>query len=169
MAILDIILLVCFVPAIVAGLSKGFVKQLVDLASILIGAWAAFHFSKMVSEWLQTQLTMDPKLLYVLSFAIIVVVTVLILNLVGQLICKVVNIASLGWLNRLAGLLFGILKVALILGLVIMVFEGLNEKWELVSPDKLENAVVYGWLKNFASTIFPYLKNLVSGGTAVDV
>ena len=163
MAILDIILLVCFVPAIVVGISKGFIKQLVDLVAIIAGAWAAFHFSQMACDWLQTKCTADPKLLYIICFAVIVVLTVLILNLIGQAICKVVNIASLGWFNRVLGLIFGIFKVALILGLLITIFEGLNEKWELVQPDKFDNAVVYGWIKDFADKVFPFLKNIITG------
>jgi len=170
MAVLDIILLVCFAPAIVAGISKGFVKQLVDIASILVGTWMAFRFARMVSEWLGAQISgIDPKLLYVISFAIILVAAVLILNLVGQMICRVIKIASLGWMNRLAGLVFGILKVALLLGLGIMIFEGLNAKWELVHPDTLKDAVVYNALKDFSGQVFPYLKNLVTGGPAANV
>ena len=42
MAILDIILLLCFVPAIVGGISKGLVKEVVDLAAVLLAAWAGF-------------------------------------------------------------------------------------------------------------------------------
>jgi len=170
MAILDIILLVCFVPAIVSGISKGFVKQLVNLASIIVGAWAAFRFSSMVSAFIQERIhSLDPKILYIISFVIILVAVVLLLNLIGELICKVVNIASLNTLNRLAGVILGVAKTALLLGLIIMVFEGLNSKWELVDPSKLESAVIYQWLSDFVQKIFPYLKNMVIGGTAVNV
>ena len=163
MAILDIILLVCFVPAIVVGLSKGFIKQLVDMIAIIVGAWAAFKFSQIACDWLQTKWDIDPKLLYIICFVIIVVAAVLLLNLIGQAICKVIKIASLGWFNRLLGLVFGIFKTALILGLLIMIFEGINDKWELVSPEKLENAVVYDWIRTFADKVFPYLKNIITG------
>lgn len=165
MAILDIILLVCFVPAIVVGLSKGFIKQLVDMVSIIVGAWAAFKFSQLACDWLQTKWDIDPKLLYIICFVVIVVAAVLVLNLIGNAICKVIKVASLGWFNRLLGLIFGIFKTALILGLLIILFDDINEKWQLVAPDKLEDAVVYDWIKNFADTVFPYLKNIITGST----
>ena len=166
MAILDIILLVCFIPAIVSGISKGLVKQIVDITSIVVGAWAAFRFSQIVSGWLSgfEFMTMDPKLLYVISFAIIVVVAVLLLNLLGRLICKVISIASLGWVNKLLGCVLGIAKTALILGLAIMVFEGLNNKFGMVSRGKLDDAVVYNTLKDMIQVVFPKIKALICQG-----
>jgi len=164
MAVLDIILLLCFVPAIVGGITKGFVKQLVDLASILLGAWAAFRFSTPACDWLKGQLTMDPKLLYVICFVIIIVASVLLLNLIGQAMCKVIKIASLGWLNRLAGLALGILKTAILLGLIIMAFEYFNGQWDFVDEEKLENAVVYDSLRSFIQAVFPHLKQLITSG-----
>lgn len=169
MAILDIILLVCFVPAIVSGISNGFVKQLVNLSAIIAGTWAAFRFSSLTRDFLQQHfLNTDPKILYIISFAVILVVAVLLLNLIGELICKVIDIASLSALNRLAGAIFGAAKTALLLGLMIMVFEGLNSKWELVDPSKLEDAVIYHGLFDFAQTVFPFLKQMVTGGAVLN-
>lgn len=168
MAILDIILLFCFVPAIVTGISKGLVKQVVDILSLVLGATAAIRFTPVVSGWLTSYVAIDGKLLYVLSFAIILVAVCTILSLIGGLMNHVVKITALGWANRVLGVLFGIFKTALLIGLVILVFEGLNDKWNLVPSDKFDGAVVYEWLKNFSIAVFPKLKTLVTGGTMAD-
>jgi len=165
MAILDIILLLCFVPAIVSGISKGFVKQVVDLVAILIAAWAAFHFSKPLAAWLGTHITLDPTVLNVISFVLIAIVAALLLNLIASLITKAMQALSLGFLNRLLGLVFAVLKVGLILGLLIMLFETLNSPLHLVKPEVTENAVVYTTLRDIANQIFPILKTFVTGGT----
>lgn len=164
MAILDIILLLCFVPAIVSGISKGFVKQVIDLVAILVAAWGAFHFSTTLGEWLGQYLTLDTTVLNVISFALIAIVTALVLHLVGALITKALKAVSLGFLNRLLGLVFAVLKVGLVLGLLILLFETLNSSLGLVKPEKLENAVVYGALRDASNAIFPILKTLVTGG-----
>ena len=52
MGILDIVLLICFVPAIVSGVTKGFIRQVVEIVAILAGAWVAFRCSSMLSVWL---------------------------------------------------------------------------------------------------------------------
>ena len=164
MAILDIILLLCFIPAIVSGISKGFVKQVIDLVAILVAAWAAFHFSQPLSALLGQYLTLDPSILKVISFVLIALAAALVLNLIASLITKALKALSLGFLNRLLGLVFAILKVGLILGLLIMLFETLNSSMHLVKPEVTENAVVYSTLRDIANQIFPILKTFVTGG-----
>ena len=166
MAILDIILLLCFIPAIVTGISTGFIKQVVDLVAILAAAWAAFHFSTMMADWLSQYLTLDASILKVVSFVLVAIVVAVLLHLVGALLTKTLKALSLGFLNRLLGLVFGILKVALILGLVILLFETLNSSLHIVKPEATADAVVYNALKNAANAIFPILKSFVTGGGA---
>lgn len=164
MAILDIILLLCFIPAIVSGISKGFVKQVVDLVAILVAAWAAFHFSANLAELLGNYVTWDPSVLKVVAFVLIAVAAALVLNLISSLITKALKALSLGFVNRLLGLVFAVLKVGLVLGLLIVLFETLNDTLHLVKPETTENAVVYCTLRDIANSIFPILKTFVSGG-----
>ena len=163
MAILDIILLLCFVPAIVLGISKGFVKQLVEILAILVGAWAAFRFSSALSMYLAQYLTFDKQVIRVICFVIILIVAALLLSLLGEMLTRFLKLASLGWINRLLGLIFGIVKTSFILGLLILLFEALNNSLQFVRDGALDNAVVYQALKNFANSIFPYLKSFVTG------
>ena len=74
MAILDIVLLLCFIPAIVTGISKGFVKQVIDFVAILLAAWAAFRFSTVLAGWLGTYVTLDETVLKVICFVLIAIV-----------------------------------------------------------------------------------------------
>ena len=166
MGTLDIILLICFIPAIVRGIQKGFVEQLVAIVSILLGAWLAFKFSTPLSTWAAGFITLEPKVLQVLSFIIIVVLAVLILNLLGKLITSTLKVASLSWINRLLGLVFALLKAALVIGLLIYLFDSLNDKWSLINPDTLNESVVYSTLRTGAENVFPYLKEFVTGTAA---
>ena len=164
MAILDIILLLCFIPAIVSGISKGFVKQVSDLVAILLAAWAAFHFSAPLAAWLGTHFTLDAAVLRVISFVLIALIATVLLSLVSTLVTKALSVLSLGFFNRILGLVFSILKVALMLGLLILLFETLNSSLHLVPAEHLENAVVYRALRDGANAIFPILKTFVTGG-----
>jgi membrane protein required for colicin V production len=170
MAIIDIILLICFVPAIVYGIRKGFVRQVVEIVAIVAGVWAAFRFSALLSTWLSQYLTLEQGLLQIISFVIIVLLAVLLLGLLGSLLTRLLKLVFLGWINGLLGLVFGVLKVALVLGLLIMVFEGINSTVGLVDPESLGDAVVYQTLKKFASDIFPFLKSFAAeAGSSLDI
>lgn len=162
MTILDIILLLCFVPAIVTGITKGFVSQAVQVIAILLGAWAAFHFSSVICSWLSQYLTMDPTLLKVIAFVLVILVITLILNILGNLLTRLLHALALGWINGILGVLFGILKAGIILGLLIMVFEALNSSIDLVERSLLDDSKVYTALREMAESVFPSLKSLAA-------
>lgn len=152
MAVLDIIILLCFVPSIVMGLIKGFVVQLVDFAALLIGAWIAFNYSSTAAEWVEKYITLDKTIVFIICFATLLTFSVLLLHLLGKGLTKVIKIATLGWLNALLGLIFGILKTALLLGILCVIFTTLNGKFHFVEAEKLNDAVIFQALNNFASS-----------------
>ena len=161
METLDIIILICFIPAIIRGLQKGFIEQVVALVSLILGAWLAFHFSSLVSSWLHPYLDVSESVLNVISFALIVIVVVLLLFLLGKMLTGVVKLVLLGWLDRLLGLVFAILKAGLIIGLAIILFDTLNLKFEFVKAEVLDASVLYNPIKDMSYAIFPYLKELL--------
>ena len=163
MTILDIILLICFVPAIVTGITRGFVSQAVQIVAIILGAWAAFHFSSVICDWLSQYLPMDETVLKIVAFVLVVIGIVLILNLLGNLLSRLLRALSLGWFNGILGVAFGILKVGLILGLLLMVFAGLNASIELVDDKLLADPRAYTPLRELTEKVFPYLKSFAAG------
>ena len=166
MAILDIILLICFLPAVIQGLRKGFIKQAFGLAAVIRGVWMAMHYTPDVAKWMALQFEADEKVINVLSFALVLIAGVAVFEIIGALITKLFDAASLGFLNRLAGLVFALAKAALLIGLFVYIFDGLNGKWNLVQKETLDGSAIYTFLKDAAMKIFPYLKELISNAKA---
>ena len=158
MATLDIILLCCFIPGIIRGLSKGFLEQALALAGIVLSVWAAFHFSSLVCTWLKPYVNISETVLNVVSFALILVVISLAVLLVAKLLTKVAELAMLGWLNKILGLVFALAVNALVIGVFIILFDTVNTKFALVKPDVLEESIVYTHLRDLCYLVFPYLK-----------
>lgn len=158
MATFDIILLAIFIPGIILGLVKGLITQVVSLVSVVVGAILASRFAPNLTEVAMLQFDTQEKATYVVCFILIFLVTVLVLALVGHLVTKLFKIATLGWLNRLLGAVFAIFTTALVLGLLLSVFEGLNSSWGIVEPEKIQDLRVWHILTNFSSTLFPQLK-----------
>ena len=52
MNVLDIVLIILFIPAIIRGISKGFIEQVIALASLFLSAWLAYLFADKVGTWL---------------------------------------------------------------------------------------------------------------------
>jgi membrane protein required for colicin V production len=158
MATLDIILLVCFVPGIIRGLSKGFLEQALALAGIVLSVWAAFHFSSLVCTWLQPYLSVSETTLNVISFALILVAISLGVVLLAKLLTKILELAMLGWLDKTLGLVFALVVNALVIGLFILLFDLVNAKFGFVNQETLDASIVYSSLRDLCYLVFPYLK-----------
>ncbi len=161
MNILDIILLICFVPAVVQGFRKGFISQVIAIISIIAGVWLSVQFASPVTAWLAQYIQGSEQVLKVVSFALIFIAVAAGLAILGKLIEGTVKLIMLGWLNRLLGVIFSLIKAGLIVGLVIMAFCSLNNTFNFVSEETLSQSVLFPPLKNMAYTVFPYLKDLL--------
>ena len=157
----DIIILICFLPAIISGIMKGFIEQAVALVSLILGAWLAFKFSTVVSGWLQPYFEVSETVLNVISFVVIMVAVVLVLFVLGKILTGVSKLVMLGWLDRLLGLVFALLKAGLIIGILIILFDTLNVKFEFVDEKVLDESVLYSPIRDIAYMVFPYLKELL--------
>lgn len=161
MHVLDLILLLLLIPAAVQGFTKGFVAQLVAFLAVLVGAWVAYHFSGPAAGMVQPWLEVSPAALQVVLFAVLFLGVVLVLNLIGKGIRAILKFAMLGWADKLLGVALGLLKAGIVIGLAVILFNTVNTKLELVSPDVLGQSVLYGPVKDIAYTVFPYLKELL--------
>ena len=164
MNILDIILLVCFVPAIFQGIRKGFIAQAVSIISIILGIWASARFANVVSDWIAQYITASEQVLRLVAFALILVLVFLILAAIGKMLEGVIKLVMLGWLNKLLGVVFALLKTGLIVGLVIMAFSSLNDSFKFVQESVLNESIMYPPLKKLAFEVFPYLKDMLTIG-----
>lgn len=161
MSIVDIILLICFIPALVSGIRKGFISQVISIVSLIAGVWVSYEFSSAVGAWLGQYIEAAENVLKLTAFIIIMIAVFAGLALLGRLLEGIINFVMLGWVNKLLGLAFALLKTGLIVGLLIMVFCSLNNNLHLVSEEILADSVLFTPLKNAAYTIFPYLKSLI--------
>lgn len=161
MNILDIIILICFVPALVQGLRKGFIAQIISIVSILLGVYLSFEFSTALGAWLGQYIEGSEQILKIVAFALILVGVMVALTLLSRMLEKFVSFIMLGWLNKLLGVLFSFLKCALIVGLVIMAFNSLNNSFNFISEEELAKSALYPPLKELAYTVFPYLKDML--------
>ena len=163
MNILDAILLICFIPALIQGIRKGLISQVIAIISLILSIWLAFRFASPTGEWLAGFIKADIKVLNVMAFALILIVVSVIMTLLSKLIEALIHLIMLGWLNKLLGAVFSIAKYSLLIGMVILLFDSLNTSFDLVDKDTLNASILYNPLKEIADTVFPYLKSLATG------
>lgn len=162
MNILDIILLICFIPAVIQGLRKGFIAQAISIISIILGVWASARFANIVSAWIGQYITASEQVLKVVAFTLILILVFLILAAIGKALEGVFRLVMLGWLNKLLGVVFALIKTGLVVGLAIMAFDSLNATFNFVKEPVLAESVLYPPLRKIAYEVFPYIKDMLT-------
>ena len=162
MNILDIIILICLVPAVIQGIRKGFISQAISIISLIAGVWASAKFANLVGTWLAQYITASEQALKLVAFALILILVFIALGLIGRLLEGIIKLIMLGWLNRLLGVAISLVKCILGLGLLVLVFNSLNASFDLVQPEVMADSILYPIIKDIADTVFPYLKSLLT-------
>ena len=111
MNILDIILLICFIPALIQGIRKGFIAQAISIISIIVGIWTSARFADILGGWIGKYITASEQILKIAAFAIILVAVILALAALGKLLEGMFRLVMLGWLNKLLGVVFELYAV----------------------------------------------------------
>ena len=143
MQTIDIIIAVLLAIGLIGGLRDGAVKQIAGLAGLIGGLLLGRAFYLPVGEWLTNTFNLSAQSAHITAFILILVVVPLLFNLVGWLVSKLLSIICLGWVNRLLGGFIGVLKCALLVGVIITGIEFFDQHDSLVSEASKQSSVLY--------------------------
>jgi membrane protein required for colicin V production len=137
---IDIIFAVVILVSIIFALMKGLAREIISLVALFGGfVLAAFYYS-VVASWL-THLTKTQALADLIGFLAIFISCLLIGAVAAYLANRFIKMASLEWIDRLMGGVFGLLRgwaVASIIALALIAFP--------VRPDVMARSVFAPYL-----------------------
>jgi len=151
----DIIIASLLLFGFVRGLMKGLFVEVASLVALVAGVYGAIHFSYFLGEWLKNSVSWDEKYVSLAAFAGTFIVIIIVIALMGKILTKIADFASLGILNKLLGGLFGALKIGLILSVVFIFFGKINDTIPFVKEESLKESILYKPVKKVAPMIFP--------------
>lgn len=141
--VIDIICLVLVVLAIIKGISKGLVLAVFSFLGLVIGLAAALKLSVVVAGWLQGNTHIGARWLPVLSFAIVLLGVILLVRWCAALIQAGLNLAMLGWANKLAGVCLYIALYLMVYGVVLF----FARQTALLKNETINQSVCYSWVE----------------------
>lgn len=154
---LDIILLLPLVFGFIGGLRKGLVFEVASLIALIAGIWGAIKFSYVIADLLFVTFGWDSPYMGLISLAITFTVIVITVNLLAKLIDKLIDAVALGFINTIAGGLFGFLKAGVIIGLLILVFTSFFPETHIIPESIKSDSVVYQTIKTVTDAILPLI------------
>jgi len=161
MNLVDIILIILLVSAAISGFVKGFFIELASIVSLILGIWAGSEFSGLVQQWLSKYVDWSHYIMRIISFILIFVFVVLVVHLIATLTEKFVKALSLNIFSRLAGAIFGALKAAFLLSILMIIVTKIEHYTITLIPEKEKGeSRLYRPIERMAPNIFPFLKSL---------
>lgn len=154
MGILDIFLGLLLIYGLYKGLKNGLFIEIASIIALIAGLFGAIHFSYIAGDYLSQNMEWNERYINITSFIITFIVIVIVVHLAGKFLTKIADFAMLGLLNKLAGAIFGALKVAVILGALLVFFERANSSINLVKSETLEESVLYEPIKEIGALVF---------------
>ena len=157
---IDVFLIIPIIWFAYKGFSKGFVIELASLAALVLGLFVASHFSDYTATFLTEELNFQSEYIHIVSFALTFILVVIAMHLVGRLVETVVKAVMLGFLNKLAGAVFGILKIALLISGLFYVLTTVGISDNLISKDTKEKSVLYQPVASLIYIIMPAIESV---------
>ena len=147
--LIDILFLGMMAIAVFKGIRNGLIVAIFSIIGWIVGIYAAFKFADVAAAYLKGSVEISPKTLSVLSFIIIFLLVMLLVHLGAKVVEKTVEVAFMGWLNRIGGIFFYVLLYTLIFS--VMIF--FAERFKLISDETIAASRIYPWIKPLALVI----------------
>lgn len=158
MHFIDIVFAAFLGYALYKGIKNGLFVELASLIALIAGIFIALKFSGFAKSIIENTVSWDPKYIEIIAFALTFIAVVAGIHLSAKVLTKMADFAFLGWINKLAGAVFSMLKTILALSIVILIFEKINLNNMIASQETLDNSMFYNPIKKVSEFIYPKIE-----------
>lgn len=132
-------------------MQRGLIIAIFSILAIIIGLAAAIKLSSIVAMYLGDSVNISARWLPFISFIIVFLLVAWLVRLGANILSKTVEMAFLGWVNRLAGVILYLLLYTLVFSIVLFYAVQL----QLVKEETVLESNVYPWVEPMG----PYVIN----------
>lgn len=155
----DILIFIIVVFAAFRGFRKGLIIEVASLLALLLGIYGAIHLSDFVASFLGENWQIDSNYLPMLSFVVTFFIIIFAVFLLGKMLEGFINLIALGLVNKLLGLLFGLVKATLIMSIIVFVYDFTDQGYWILSQKTRSESTLYYPLRNTAKKLVSFSSN----------
>lgn len=147
---IDYIMLALLAGMTIWGLIRGIVRQIGDLAGLILGIIGANIWGGDFSGWLQRATGYQTIVCNVVAYISLFLLIYLTARLVASFIKALTKLVRLGWIDSVLGGLFGAFKVLLLVSVIVNLLMVVcpNARWW--RNEEITGSVCYEPIKKFA-------------------
>src|SRR4030067_1694116 len=119
---IDFVILFMLILAFLNGFRRGAFKEISTLIGLIIGVVFAVNNADWLAGQLHGKFNFSPTVLYMVSYTLVLAVSIAVLKILGHFFYKLVKIAPLKVPNKMTGGVFGLVKGLVIVSLGLLLF-----------------------------------------------
>lgn len=131
--------------------------ELASIIALIAGLYVAANFSEWVANQLSDWLDWEGAGLSYTAFLLTFIAVVFGIYAFAKVIEKAVDLIALKLFNKLAGAVFGVLKLALILSIVVNLLGWIDERIPILSKSEPDKSFLFEPIQALAPTILPVI------------
>ncbi len=151
LALIDIVLIVFVVISILIGIYRGLVKEILSLGAWALAALAAYRFGVQASAYVKPYIA-EPNLALIVAYVAVFLIALIALSIISFMISKLFSASGMSGIDRSLGSVFGALRAAVIIGILILVAHFLtldSQPWWQESQLIAYFEPVADWIKSY--------------------
>jgi len=157
MNFIDIIICIPLVWGLYKGFTKGLIIEAATFIAFGLGVWGGIRFSDLVAKKITEQFNWQSPYLPIISFASTFLCIIIIVYFIAKLIQRLVEGIALGIFNKIGGAIFGVLKYAMIMSVIIFMMDAIEKSYPMISFKTKKESLLYKPLATVAPLLIPVL------------
>lgn len=141
--LIDIIYVVLLVIAVIKGWRRGLIIAIFSVIALIVGLAAAMKLSTVAAGYLRESTSISAQWLPFISFAVVFLVVVLLIRWGANLLEATLEVAMLGWANKLGGIVLYIILYTLSFSVLLF----FAQQMKLINEQTIAQSVTWSWIQ----------------------
>lgn len=154
----DILILLPLLYGAYKGFSKGLIIEVATLLGLVLGVFIAIKYSSYTEDFLRDFLDISSGYIAYIALSITFLLVAIVIYLFGKLLTKLVDVISLGLINKLMGTLLGLLKYFVVVCVILLIVHALDGKFNFISKETQQGSLLFNPFLNFAEKMYHFIR-----------
>ena len=152
---IDLVLGLLLVYAFYKGFKNGLIIELTSLLALILGLFLAYSFSDKTATVLDQWVDWSDTSLSIVAFLLTFLLVVILINLLGKAISKLIGMMALGLMNKLAGGIFGLIKVLIFISVLFIVADAARDYINVLKLEVVQSSIILDFYQRNIVEFFP--------------
>lgn len=131
--------------------------ELASIAGLIAGIYVAANFSEVVGDYLTKNLELEGTWVGYSAFFITFIGVVIGVYALARVLERAINLVALKLVNKLLGLVFGIVKMLIIISIVVNLLGWVDQHIPILQKSEPDRSLTFRVVKSVAPALLPIL------------